>query len=96
MFLNAKTAKAFALATSALLLPAAAHAEEQTIERDGVTYVYTVKTDKNRTVITGTADSITPFRLVVRGQRVTGEYNHNQTDFSLRDVKPSAETVAVR
>jgi hypothetical protein len=94
MFLNSKTANIFALATGALLLPAAARAEEKTMVRDGVTYVYTVKTEKNRTVIVGTADHMTPFRLVVRGNRVTGEYNHKQTEFSMRDVKP--EAVAVR
>jgi hypothetical protein len=96
MFLNSKTANIFALATGALLLPAAAHAEEKTMVRDGVTYVYTVKTEKNRTVITGMADRIVPFRLVVRGDRVTGEYNYKQTAFSMRDVKPSGEAVAVR
>jgi hypothetical protein len=40
---------------------------DYTIERDGMTYEYNVNTDKDRTVITGTADRMTPFRLVVRG-----------------------------
>lgn len=96
MFLNSKIAKAFALATSALLLPAAAHAEEVTLQRDGVSYVYTVTSKKDRTVITGKANGMTPFRLVVRGERVTGEYNHRQVAFSTRDMRRSAEEVAVR
>lgn len=93
MFFNLKTASAFALATSAMLLPALAQAE--TVQRDGVTYDYTVKTEKNRTIITGTADRQTPFRLVVRGQRVSGVYNGKQVAFLTRDVKPAPE-VAVR
>jgi hypothetical protein len=32
---------------------------------------------------------------VVRGQRVTGEYNHKTVEFSLRDVKRTAATGAV-
>jgi hypothetical protein len=96
MFLNSKIATTFALATGALLLPAVAHAEDYAIERDGVNYVYTVSAEKGRTVITGTADRLTPFRLVVRGGRVTGEYNHRQVAFSLREMKRDAEAVAVR
>jgi hypothetical protein len=95
MFLNSRTAKTVALSSAVLLLPAAVHAEEHTVERGGVTYVYTVKTEKNRTVITGTADRLTPFRLVVRGERVKGEFNHRQVDFSVRDMPRGAE-VAVR
>jgi hypothetical protein len=95
MFFNANTAKTFALAASAALLPTLAHAEDHAHERDGVSYVYTVSTQNGRTVIAGTADRTTPFRLVVRGQRVTGEYNHKTVEFSLRDVKRTAATGAV-
>ena len=42
-----------------------------------------------------TADRV-PFRLVVRGQRVSGEYGSSSVSFSLSDVKPSPEVVAVR
>lgn len=98
MFFNSSTVRIFAFAASAALLPAAAHAEDYALERDGVNYLYTVSTENGRTVITGTADRTTPFRLVVRGQRVTGEYNHKPVEFSLRDVKrtAAAEAVAVR
>jgi len=94
MFHCLKTATSFALATGALLLPALAQAE--TFERDGVTYDYTVTTENNRTVIAGKTDRMTPFRLVVRGQRVSGEYNGKQVAFSLSEVKASAAAVAVR
>ena len=93
MLFNLKTASMFALAASAIALPALAQAE--TLERDGITYEYTVKTEKNRTVITGTADRQTPFRLVVRGDRVSGEYNGKQVAFSTRDMQAAAE-MAVR
>jgi hypothetical protein len=96
MLFNSKIARTFVITAGALLLPAVAHAEDHTVERDGVTYEYSVNTEKDRTVITGTADRLTPFRLVVRGQRVTGEYNGKQVAFSLRDVKSTAEAVAVR
>ncbi|MBV1690834.1 hypothetical protein KRR38_24935 [Novosphingobium sp. G106] len=94
MLFNLKTASIFALAASAIALPALAQAE--TIERDGVTYEYSVKTEKNRTVITGKADRQTPFRLVVRGQRVSGEYNGKQVAFSLSEARANAAEVAVR
>lgn len=98
MFLNSRIAKTFALATGALLLPAAAHADDtgqQSFERGGVSYVYTVSAEKNQRVLTGTADRV-PFRLVVRGRYVSGEYNHRPVQFSLRDVKRTSQEVAVR
>jgi hypothetical protein len=96
MFFSHRIIRAFTLAAGALMLPALAHAEDYTIERDGVTYAYNVTTKNDRTVITGTADRLTPFRLVIRGQRVTGEYNGRQVAFSLRDVKAGTGAVAVR
>lgn len=94
MFFNTKITTAFALATSALLLPVAAQAEEKTFERDGVRYVYSAEVRNGSTVLSGTADR-TPFRLVVRGKRVSGQFNNNPVEFSLRDVKNRTETVAV-
>lgn len=95
MFFNSSTIKTFALAAAASL-PAVAHAEDKVIERDGVRYEYNVKTEKGRTVITGTADRLTPFRLIVRGDRVTGEYNGKQVAFTVQDAKREAEALAVR
>lgn len=99
MFFNPKTrrtiGKAFALATAALLLPAAAQAEDTTFERDGVTYSYTTSVENGRTVITGKTNGAVPFRLVVRGERVTGQYNGSPVEFSLRDVKREAAAAAL-
>lgn len=93
MIRNAKIAIALTLAAGALL-PAAAQAKE-TFSRNGVDYTYEVSQVKDRKIITGTADRV-PFRLVVRGQRVSGEYGSSPVSFSLSEVKPAAETVAVR
>lgn len=97
MFLNSRIAKTFALA-GALLLPIAAHADEtgqQSFTRDGVSYVYTVSVQDDQRVLTGTADRI-PFRLVVRGGYVSGDFNSRPVQFSLRDVKRTNQEVAVR
>lgn len=96
MFLNLKTAKLFALATSAVLLPAAAHADEVAFERDGISYNYTTALVNGRTVITGKDDAGKSFRLVVGERRVHGSYNGTPIDIALRDVKRSIETVAMR
>ena len=97
MFFNLKTSKTFALGTAALLLlPAAAHAGDHTFERDGVSYAFTKSVENGKTVITGKADNRVPFRLVVRGQRVTGQYNGTPVEFSLREVKADTEALAVR
>lgn len=98
MFLNSRIAKTFALAAGALLLPIAAHADEtgrQSFTRDGVSYVYTVSVQDDQRVLTGTADRI-PFRLVVRGGYVSGDFNSRPVQFSLRDVKRTNQEVAVR
>lgn len=98
MFLNSRIAKTFALAAGALLLPIAAHADEtgrQSFTRDGVSYVYTVSVQDDQRVLTGTADRI-PFRLVVRGGYVSGDFNSRPVQFSLRDVKRINQEVAVR
>ena len=96
MFLNLKTAKLFALATGALLLPAAAHADTAAFERDGVSYNYTTALVNGRTVITGQDGAGKSFRLVVGEKRVHGSYNGTAIDIALRDVKRSIEAVAMR
>ncbi|HEX7752341.1 MAG TPA: hypothetical protein VF440_08055 [Novosphingobium sp.] len=103
MFSPSKSIKSFALATSLALLPAVAQAEERTSEPEaersfahqGVQYVYTRTVRDGRTILTGTADRA-PFRFVVRDRYVTGEYNYHPVSFSLRDVKRTPETLAVR
>lgn len=93
MIRNAKIAIALTLAAGALL-PVAAQAKES-FSRNGVDYTYEVSQVKDRKIITGTADRV-PFRLIVRGQRVSGEYGSSPVSFSLSEVKPAPETVAVR
>ena len=73
----------------------AAQAEDTTFERDGVTYSYTTSVENGRTVITGKTNGAVPFRLVVRGERVTGQYNGSPVEFSLRDVKREAAAAAL-
>lgn len=96
MFLSSRTLKSFALAACFAALPAAAHAEEKTFVDDGYTYTYTETVQGDRTVLAGTVNGRTPFRLVVRGGQVSGEYNRHPTAFSLREVKRDADTLALR
>lgn len=101
MTFTTKTFKSFALAAIAVAAaPAIAHAgtesEVRTFTRDGVKYEYTTTTDGSREVLRGTADGV-PFRLIVRGDYVTG-YNGNQpVEFTVRSAKNIGRTdVAVR
>lgn len=96
MFLNRKTAKLFALATGALLLPAVAHADTTAFERDGISYNYTTALVNGRTVISGKDGAGKSFRLVVGQTRVRGTYNGTPIDIALRDVKRSVDAVAMR
>jgi hypothetical protein len=93
MIRNTKIAITLAIAAGALL-PVAAQAKE-TFSRNGVDYAYEVSQVKDRKIITGTADRV-PFRLVVRGRRVSGEYGSSPVSFSLSEVKTPREAVAVR
>lgn len=95
MLTNTKIAKTLAIAAGALLLPAAAQAETRAFERDGVNYSYVETAENGRTVLVGKADNV-PFRLIVRGERVTGRYNSKPVSFTLNQVVRSAEVVAVR
>ncbi len=71
----------------ALIAPAAAHAaDKETFVRDGVTYTYTstVAADGS-TVLSGEAGG-KPFRLVVKGEAVSGEFNYAPVRFTTADV----------
>lgn len=96
MFLTSRTIKAFAFAAGFAALPAAAHAEEKTFVDDGYTYTYTETVQGDRTVLAGMVNGRTPFRLVVKGGRVSGEFNRKPTAFSLRDVERQSEALALR
>lgn len=92
MSIIAKTIKTFALATVVFGLPAAAQAE--TFKRNGVTYEYIASVENGRTVLTGTADRV-PFRFVVRGRYVTGQYDYRPVSFVRPVAKQARATVAV-
>lgn len=74
-----KITVAIAAAAAALIstVGIAGAPEQQTFTRDGRTYVYTTATnDDGRTVIEGRqVGSATRFRLLVKGDRVTGYSN---------------------
>lgn len=71
----------------ALLAPSVAHAaDKETFVREGVTYTYTSSVDaKGNTVLTGDAAG-RPFRLVVKGDNVSGEFNYASVRFTTADV----------
>lgn len=98
MFFNSTIAKSFALTIGALLLPAVAQAKDtkQFVDADGVAYTYTSSVENGRKIITGETEGNVPFRLVVQGERVSGEYNGKPVDFSLRESKRNARAVAAR
>jgi len=61
---------------------------ERTFEHDGSTYVYTSTVANGRQVLTGRRfPSGAPFRLVVRGDRVTGTAGGVPVSFRTTDAK---------
>jgi hypothetical protein len=89
-----KAATALAL-TAAVALPAAAQAgEAKSFNRAGVTYTYTSEQKGEATVLTGSADG-TPFRLVVKGKYITGEFANQSVSFTTADVI-ATRTLAMR
>ena len=77
-------------------VPAAAQdAESQSFTRDGVTYRYDVTQHDGYRVIEGRATPGTHFRLVVRGDRVTGRVNNRPVSFSTADMPKQRENALV-
>ena len=101
MLISSKTLKSLALATIAIAAPAVAHAgtdsEVRHFTRNGVKYQYTSVVEGNREVLSGTADGV-PFRLVVRGNSVSGYNGSYPVEFTYRAAKKPApaEIVAAR
>lgn len=82
----------FTTAIALAALPAAAHAEDaRSFSHEGVDYVYTAQQKGKATVIEGTATGGVPFRLVVSGNRVTGTYNFNNVNFSVKNSQNALE-----
>ena len=84
------------LAAAALIAPLAAHAgsENKTFTRDGVTYEYVVTTDGGKTILEGTANGRSPFRLVVSDNKVRGKVKGQYVSFN-RPKNTSAETAVL-
>lgn len=87
MFFNTLRKPLAILPALALIAPAVAHAaDKETFVRDGVTYTYTsTVTADGRTVLSGDAGG-KPFRLVVKGESVSGEFNYAPVRFTTADV----------
>ncbi|TYC85052.1 hypothetical protein [Novosphingobium sp. BW1] len=76
-----------AAAVAAVALPAAAQASEaRNFSHEGVDYDYTSQQKGKITVIEGKAEGRVPFRLYVKGDRVTGMYNNRYVSFTKDEV----------
>lgn len=89
--------KSFAiLATVAAILTSTigmAREGERTFEHQGQTYVYTTVVANDRQVISGRRyPSGAPFRLVVRGNRVTGTAGGVPVSFRTADARGAVQT----
>jgi len=87
MFLTSFRKMLLLVPVLALAAPALAHAaDKEAFVRDGVTYTYTsTVTADGRTILAGDAGG-KPFRLVVKGDKVSGEYNYAPVRFTTADV----------
>lgn len=77
-----------AAGTAALVaIPAVAQASDaREFSHEGVNYTYTTATKGDVTVIDGRTSAGVPFRLYVRGERVSGTYNNRSVSFTKADV----------
>ncbi|MBT0670907.1 hypothetical protein HT136_21285 [Novosphingobium profundi] len=74
-------------AIATVALPAVAQANEaRNFSHEGVDYAYTSEKKGNITVIEGKAEGRVPFRLYVKGDRVTGMYNNRYVSFTKDEV----------
>lgn len=90
MFKTVLTAAVAILAT----VPAMAQADPVVqFSHDGVNYTYTAKKQGEATIINGHASTGAPFRLIVRGERVSGTYNNRSVNFT-RAQTDQADTLA--
>ena len=73
----------FAAAVSLVAIPAVAHADEaRAFSHEGVNYTYSTEQKGDVTVIRGATAAGIPFRLYVKGDRVTGNYNSRNVSFT--------------
>jgi hypothetical protein len=68
-------------------IPAIAYADDaREFSHEGVNYAYTTEQKGNVTVINGTSSAGAPFRLYVKGGRVTGTYNSRSVSFTTAEA----------
>jgi hypothetical protein len=68
-------------------IPAIAYADDaREFSHEGVNYAYTTAQKGNVTVIDGTSSTGAPFRLYVKGGRVTGTYNSRAVSFTTAEA----------
>lgn len=74
-------------ATALMVVPAAAQASDtREFSHEGVNYAYTTAQKGKVTVIDGTTSAGVPFRLYVKGDRVSGTYNSRYVSFSTAEA----------
>ncbi|MCT2398036.1 hypothetical protein [Novosphingobium mangrovi (ex Huang et al. 2023)] len=81
-----KTVFVAAAATLAVVPAVAQASEAREFSHEGVDYTYTTRQKGNVTLITGHTSTGEPFRLYVKGERVTGTYNNRSVSFTTADV----------
>ena len=79
--------KTILIATLALTPAVAAASESAEFTHEGTNYAYTTEKRGDVTVITGRSSSGEPFRLTVKGNRVTGTYDSRSVSFTTADAK---------
>ncbi|KHK90064.1 hypothetical protein [Novosphingobium malaysiense] len=74
-------------AATLVAVPAVAQANDaREFSHEGVNYTYTTAQKGDVTVIDGRTSAGIPFRLYVKGERVTGTYNNRSVKFTKADV----------
>lgn len=75
------------VAMSLALAPVAAQADAtRNFSHEGVDYAYKTEQKGDVTVIEGKASGQVPFRLYVKGNRISGTYNNRYVSFTKTDV----------
>ena len=77
-----KTVLSAALATLALVPAAAQAGDARQFSHEGVNYAYTTRQKGDVTVIEGRTSGGEPFRLFVKGDRITGTFNSSNVSFT--------------
>lgn len=85
----------FAAAAAAITLATPAAAHEREFTHDGVTFKYSIAQDGNKRIVRGRASEGSTFRLIVRGDRVSGTFGGNRVEFAVPASAKSGQTVSL-